>query len=62
MAVQSLWCHMIVIFLDEVVTKIWSIEEGKLIEHNGHYSSYMAAREQQRLAQQRAYDKQQKKY
>lgn len=47
-------------FLDEVVTKIWSIEEGKLIEHNGHYSSYMAAREQQRLAQQRAYDKQQK--
>ncbi|QDQ00959.1 ABC-F type ribosomal protection protein [Lysinibacillus fusiformis] len=47
-------------FLDEVATKIWSIEDGKLIEHNGHYSSYMAAREQQRLAQQCAYDKQQK--
>lgn len=47
-------------FLDEVATKIWSLEDGKLIEHSGHYTSYMAAREQQRLAQQRAYDKQQK--
>ncbi|MFJ5792225.1 ribosomal protection-like ABC-F family protein [Lysinibacillus sp. NPDC093197] len=47
-------------FLDEVATKIWSLEDGKLIEHSGHYTSYIAAREQQRLAQQRAYDKQQK--
>lgn len=47
-------------FLDEVATKIWSLEDGKLHEHSGHYTSYMAAREQQRLAQQRAYEKQQK--
>lgn len=47
-------------FLDEVATKIWSLEEGKLLEHNGHYSSYMVAREQRRLAQQHAYEKQQK--
>jgi len=47
-------------FLDEIATKIWSLEEGKLMEHSGNYSSYMAAREHQRLTQQRAYDKQQK--
>jgi len=47
-------------FLDEVTTKIWSLEDSKLFEHSGNYTSYMAAREQQRLAQQRAYDKQQK--
>ncbi|MGE7843034.1 ribosomal protection-like ABC-F family protein [Lysinibacillus sp. NPDC093712] len=47
-------------FLDEVATKIWSLEDGKLQEHSGHYTSYIAVREQQRLAQQRAYDKQQK--
>ncbi|WP_285397189.1 ribosomal protection-like ABC-F family protein [Lysinibacillus sp. fls2-241-R2A-57] len=47
-------------FLDEIATKIWSQEEGGLIEHSGNYTSYMAAREQRRLTQQRAYDKQQK--
>ncbi|WP_217581861.1 ribosomal protection-like ABC-F family protein [Lysinibacillus sp. GbtcB16] len=47
-------------FLDSVATKIWSIEEKKLIEHNGNYSNYMAEREHRRLTQQRAYDKQQK--
>lgn len=48
-------------FLDAVTTKIWSIESKKLIEHKGNYSSYMEAREQKRLTQQREYDKQQKK-
>ncbi|WP_400245734.1 ribosomal protection-like ABC-F family protein [Niallia sp. JL1B1071] len=48
-------------FLDAVATKIWSIESKKLIEHKGNYSSYMEAREQKRLTQQREYDKQQKK-
>ncbi|CAI9388200.1 Nucleotide-binding protein ExpZ [Bacillus sp. T2.9-1] len=48
-------------FLDSVTTKIWSIESRKLIEHKGNYSSYMEAREQKRLTQQREYDKQQKK-
>lgn len=47
-------------FLDEVATKIWSIEGLKLIEHKGNYSSYMKAREQKRLSQQREYEKQQK--
>ncbi|WP_282137539.1 ribosomal protection-like ABC-F family protein [Rossellomorea aquimaris] len=47
-------------FLDQAVNKIWAIEHGKLIEHRGHYSSYMEARKQRRLTQQREYEKQQK--
>lgn len=47
-------------FLDEAVTKIWAIEHGRLIEHRGHYSSYMEARKQKRLTHQREYEKQQK--
>lgn len=46
-------------FLDQVTTKIWSIESKKLIEHKGNYSSYMKMREHKRLSQQREYDKQQ---
>lgn len=48
------------LFLDKVTTKIWSIEQKKLIEHRGNYSSYMEARKQRRLSQQREYEKQQK--
>lgn len=47
-------------FLDEVATKIWSLENAQLIEHSGNYTSYIEARKQQRLAQERAYEKQQK--
>lgn len=47
-------------FLDAVATKIWSLENHKLIEHNGNYTSYMEGRQQKRLTQQREYDKQQK--
>jgi macrolide transport system ATP-binding/permease protein len=47
-------------FLDEAVTKIWSLEGGKLTEHKGNYSSYMEVRRQKRLTQQREYEKQQK--
>lgn len=47
-------------FLDKVATKIWSIEDKCLIEHNGNYTSYMAEREHRRLTQQRAFEKQQK--
>ncbi|MCM3738268.1 ABC-F type ribosomal protection protein [Bacillus cytotoxicus] len=47
-------------FLDAVATRIWSIEDKKLIEHKGNYTSYMKFREQKRLAQQREYEKQQK--
>ena len=37
-------------FLDVVATKIWSIEDKKLIEHSGNYTSYMKAREQKKVA------------
>jgi macrolide transport system ATP-binding/permease protein len=47
-------------FLDKVVTKIWSIENQKLISHSGNYTSYMKFRERERLTQQREYEKQQK--
>ncbi|KAF1677705.1 ribosomal protection-like ABC-F family protein [Bacillus sp. SKDU12] len=47
-------------FLDEVATKIWSLEDQTLIEFKGNYSGYMKLREKKRLAQQRAYEKQQK--
>lgn len=47
-------------FLDAVATKIWSLENHKLIEHSGNYSRYMEARQQKRLTQQREYDKQQR--
>ncbi|MGM0898342.1 MAG: ribosomal protection-like ABC-F family protein [Bacillota bacterium] len=48
-------------FLDRVATKIWAIEDGTVYIHNGNYSDYMEFREQKRLSQQRAYDKQQKR-
>ncbi|KYG34151.1 ribosomal protection-like ABC-F family protein [Alkalihalobacillus trypoxylicola] len=48
-------------FLDEVATKIWSLENGAFIEHKGNYSSYMKVREEKRKSQQKAYEKQQKK-
>ncbi|MCM3538344.1 ribosomal protection-like ABC-F family protein [Priestia endophytica] len=47
-------------FLDDVVTKIWSIENEQLIEHQGNYSSYMKMRKERRRAEQREYEKQQK--
>jgi macrolide transport system ATP-binding/permease protein len=47
-------------FLDEVATKIWSIEGKNVIEHKGNYSSYIEAREQKRRTQQREYEKQEK--
>ena len=47
-------------FLDEVVTKIWSLENKTLLSHSGSYTSYIEFREAKRLAQQREYEKQQK--
>lgn len=47
-------------FLDDVVTKIWAIENKQLIEHHGNYSSYMKMRKERRRAEQREYEKQQK--
>ncbi len=48
-------------FLDKVATKIWSIENRKLIEQKGNYSNYIKIRERKRLTQAREYEKQQKK-
>lgn len=48
-------------FLDQIATKIWSIENGKVHSHNGNYSEYMEFRKQQRKNQQHAYDTQQKR-
>lgn len=47
-------------FLDKVATKIWSIEDKKIIEHYGNYTDYMKFREQRRRSQQLAFEKQQK--
>ncbi|KMK77563.1 ribosomal protection-like ABC-F family protein [Alkalihalobacillus pseudalcaliphilus] len=48
-------------FLDDVVDTIWAIEDTTLHEHEGNYSSYIKAKEQQRLHQQQEFDKQQRK-
>jgi macrolide transport system ATP-binding/permease protein len=48
-------------FLDKVATKIWSIENTKLIEQKGNYTNYSKIREQRRLTQAREYEKQQRK-
>jgi macrolide transport system ATP-binding/permease protein len=48
-------------FLDMVATKIWSIENTKLIEQKGNYTHYIKIREQRRLTQAREYEKQQRK-
>lgn len=47
-------------FLDEIATKIWSIEDNLVIEHKGNYSDYMKFREKEREHQRREYEKQQK--
>lgn len=48
-------------FLDTIATKIWSIENTKLIEQKGNYTHYIKIREQRRLTQAREYEKQQRK-
>ncbi len=47
-------------FLDRIVTKVWSIENTKLIEQKGNYSHYINIRDQKRLTQAREYEKQQR--
>jgi macrolide transport system ATP-binding/permease protein len=48
-------------FLDLVATKIWSIENKKLIEQKGNYTHYIKIREQRRITQAREFEKQQRK-
>ncbi|WP_039871706.1 ribosomal protection-like ABC-F family protein [Halobacillus sp. BAB-2008] len=47
-------------FLDEAVSKIWSIENKGIVENVGNYSAYMEVREQRKRTEQRAVAKQQK--
>lgn len=48
-------------FLDQVATKIWSIEDNKITEFEGNYTSYFSFRNERRQAQQHAYDMQEKR-
>ncbi len=45
--------------LDRVVTKIYELELGKLVEYPGNYRKYRELQFERRLAQQRFYEKQQ---
>jgi ATP-binding cassette, subfamily F, member 3 len=45
--------------LDRVVTKIYEMEGGRLVEYPGNYQMYRDQRAERRLAQRRAFDKQQ---
>ncbi|GAB4108355.1 MAG: ABC-F family ATP-binding cassette domain-containing protein [Phycisphaeraceae bacterium] len=45
--------------LDRVVTKIYELEDGRLVEYPGNYQKYRELRAERRLAQQRAFEKQQ---
>ncbi len=45
--------------LDRVVTKIYEMEEGRLVEYPGNYQKYRELRAERHLAQRRAFDKQQ---
>jgi len=47
--------------LDRVVTKIYELEDGRLIEYPGNYQKYRELRAEWLLTQQRAYEKQQVK-
>ncbi len=45
--------------LDRVVTKIYEMEDGRLVEYPGNYQKYRELRAERHLAMQRAFDKQQ---
>ncbi len=45
--------------LDRVVTKIYEMEAGRLVEYPGNYQQYREQRADRKLSQQRAFDKQQ---
>ena len=48
-------------FLDSVTTKIFEIENHKLLEHEGNYSAFQKFKKELVKVQERAYEKQQKK-
>ncbi len=47
--------------LDRVVTKIYELERGRLVEYPGNYAKFRELRAERYVAQQRAFDKQQTK-
>ena len=47
--------------LDRVVSKIYEMELGKLVEYPGNYAAFREQRVQRRLAQQRVFEKQQER-
>ncbi len=47
--------------LDRVVSKIYELEDGELVEYPGNYAKFRQLREERRLAQWRVYEKQQEK-
>lgn len=48
-------------FLDALCTKIWELEDGKLVEYNGNYSDYVKQKEIEHNQQQVAYEQYEKK-
>lgn len=44
-------------FLDEVVDKIWEVDDKKIIEYPGNYSTYQQLKEEELIEQQNAYEK-----
>jgi ATP-binding cassette subfamily F protein 3 len=48
--------------LDRVVDRIVEIEDARLIDYPGNYAAFRSQREQRRLTQMRAYEKQQTKF
>jgi macrolide transport system ATP-binding/permease protein len=48
-------------FLNQITTKIWSIEQNRLYTLSGNYTNYTAFREKMKADQQHAYEKQQKR-
>ncbi|MBA2665394.1 MAG: ABC-F family ATP-binding cassette domain-containing protein, partial [Bradymonadaceae bacterium] len=47
-------------FLNKVVEKIIELEDGELHSHTGNFSYYLRVKEERRIAQQAAYDRQQR--
>jgi len=43
--------------LDQLVTKIWEVEDGKVTEYTGNYSDYVAQKELQKKQQQEQHEK-----
>ncbi|MCC7192911.1 MAG: ABC-F family ATP-binding cassette domain-containing protein [Phycisphaeraceae bacterium] len=47
--------------LDHVVSKIYELEEGRMVEYPGNYQAFRTQRAERRLAAQRVYEKQQER-